>query len=303
MNLKLSFSFFVMMLLLINCNRKNYASKEINYIPYYLKVYEADSLYITGNYERSFEILDSLFKEYEPINTTYELTTYIKAAYQTENYHKLKSYFELLINTWGFKQSQIEYDSILKLSWDKAGLTEKEVQKLELEYRKKINWELRDTLSKMHNIDQQFRGKKGEDSLDLIHYKKLNKIFKEHGYPDFGLVGNPTIDENSDLGIYFIHISMDLNPTEYDSLKNFILKSISEGKATPDKIAWLEDIKAFYKNQNSIYGTFGTNESWGDKMIKIDTVTINQNRKRVGLPSLQYEKFKQNYFERMYNVE
>ena len=31
-----------------------------NYIPYYLKVYKADSLYLTKNYQQSYEILDSL---------------------------------------------------------------------------------------------------------------------------------------------------------------------------------------------------------------------------------------------------
>lgn len=54
--------------------------KNANYIPYYLKVYEADSLYIVENYEKSFKILDSLFKKYEPVNTYiyYEVINYMK---------------------------------------------------------------------------------------------------------------------------------------------------------------------------------------------------------------------------------
>jgi hypothetical protein len=42
--------------------------KEVNYIPYYLKVNEADSLSLVGDYKKSHHILDSLFKKFEPLN-------------------------------------------------------------------------------------------------------------------------------------------------------------------------------------------------------------------------------------------
>jgi hypothetical protein len=41
---------------------------EVNYIPYYLKVNEADSLFLVGDYRKSHHILDSLFKKFEPLN-------------------------------------------------------------------------------------------------------------------------------------------------------------------------------------------------------------------------------------------
>lgn len=57
--------------------------EEANYIPYYLKVYEADSLYIIKEYAKSFFILDSLFKKYKPLNQEKfkEFETYISCGY------------------------------------------------------------------------------------------------------------------------------------------------------------------------------------------------------------------------------
>lgn len=68
-------------------------SKNANYIPYYLKVYEADSLFIIGNYQKSFEILDNLFKRYESVNMNnyVEYGTYLNVAVLSNNNSDLKS--------------------------------------------------------------------------------------------------------------------------------------------------------------------------------------------------------------------
>ena len=71
-----------LILLLLSCKSKftSIGDENANYIPYYLKVYEADSLYLTKNYEQSYKILDRLFKNYEPINieTFNEYLNYIR---------------------------------------------------------------------------------------------------------------------------------------------------------------------------------------------------------------------------------
>ena len=81
---KIVFLMVVVSLGLFSC-KSNYTrigDKNANYIPYYLKVYEADSLYIIGEYKNSYKILDSLFKKYEPINMPiyFEYEQYIKLA-------------------------------------------------------------------------------------------------------------------------------------------------------------------------------------------------------------------------------
>jgi len=57
-------------LLLISCKSSytKIGDKKANYIPYYLKVYEADSLYYAKNYTNYKKELENLFAKYEPIN-------------------------------------------------------------------------------------------------------------------------------------------------------------------------------------------------------------------------------------------
>ena len=79
---------------LFSC-KSNYTrigDKNANYIPYYLKINEADSLFIVGNYKRSFEITDSLFKKFEPINLEgySEYMTHISSAVASNNFDRLK---------------------------------------------------------------------------------------------------------------------------------------------------------------------------------------------------------------------
>ena len=56
-----------LVLIIISCSSKQKFISEqnqepINYIPYYLKVYEADSLFTIKDYQGSCKILDDLFK-------------------------------------------------------------------------------------------------------------------------------------------------------------------------------------------------------------------------------------------------
>ena len=123
------------------------SNEEVNYIPYYLKVYEADSLYIIGNYQRSFEILDSLFQKYEPLNQDiwYEMETYVNAAYKTNQIEKIKPILSNLIKNWGFNYYNLNED-IKKLNL----ISEIEINELETKYHSKINWNLRDSIIQMN---------------------------------------------------------------------------------------------------------------------------------------------------------
>lgn len=305
MNLKLSFPLLAFTFLLINCSKSNYSSKEVNYIPYYLKVYEADSLYITGNYQRSFEILDSLFEDYEPLNQAgvYEMNTYVKSAYLTKNHKKIEPIFIQLFEIWGYKQEYLKYDSIMNLALEKTNLTTKNINSLIENYNEKVNRTLKDTLIEMHKLDQLYRGKdndkkfRREDSVDFIHVDLLKYIFKKYGYPDARLV------DQHFIGVEFNHISHVINEQDYQYFIDELKKFNKEGKSTQNQLTMLVDVREFKRNNRIIYGTFGTHESFGDKRIKFDTIEVNKNRKEIGFPSLQYEKFKYDYYERMYGIQ
>lgn len=87
---EVSFALLICSLFLNSCNTNKNVVKsnideivkkeEVNYIPYYLKVNEADSLHLIGNFKKSQHILDSLFNKFEPLNQeSYgEYITYLK---------------------------------------------------------------------------------------------------------------------------------------------------------------------------------------------------------------------------------
>lgn len=296
-------SFLIVFFCLSNCKKTTEVKREVNYIPYYLKVYEADSLYWTGNYECSFEILDSLFKEYEPLNQieTRELQTYAMVAYLTGHYGVLKPTVKKLVTTWDYRHKYIEYDSLMSEVWNKANVYKEEITQWEQECKNNINRTLKDTLIAMHKVDQQFRGKKGEDSLDIVHIKLLKYIFKKYGYPDFRMVGYPKYEEMVDLRVVYNHISDDVNENEYKFFQDELLRFTKMGTASPDYLAYLVDKRSFDREKKTVYGTFGTHESFGEKMVRFDTIQINKNRKSIGLSSIEYQEFKWNIHESMFN--
>ena len=73
--------FFLISISFISCKSyQKIGGENSNYIPYYLKVYEADSLFLVKKFSLAYEKYDSLFKYYEPINMPLylECENYIK---------------------------------------------------------------------------------------------------------------------------------------------------------------------------------------------------------------------------------
>lgn len=270
---------------------------EVNYIPYYLKVYEADSLYLVGEYKQSYEILDGLFKRYEPLNQQglLEIETYIKAGFLTKNFNNIKPSFIRLIGDWGYDETSFnnKTDTAMLLAWTKFTPEGEKIAELKQKYIGKINWTLRDTIGAMHYADQLYRGKdrgkkvKREDSVDLVHIDLLKYLFKKYGYPDNRLVGDISIP-----GSVFNHISNNLNEKDYQYFRDELFKFLKHGSAVQHQITMFVDKREYDRNQRTVYGTFGTHESFGDRMIKFDTAEINKNRRLIGLPSVKYQQFK-----------
>ncbi len=86
---------FTIILISCNSNKKLNAisskenQKEVNYIPYYLKIYEAKELYESKEYEKSYNLLDSLFRYYQPIETptVYEMDIYCELSKKLKKYN------------------------------------------------------------------------------------------------------------------------------------------------------------------------------------------------------------------------
>jgi hypothetical protein len=164
---KIGLILFVLLILVFSCksNRqvaeKEVVKKELNYIPYYLKVYEADSLYITNNYQKSYKILDSLFKIYKPIDVRNinEVLTFYKLKIILRKRIK-KQEISKLISEYGYSEEIFLNDSLFKIyniQSDKYLL--KIYPSMRKKYNNMIDLSLRNQIKEMKINDQFYRKK------------------------------------------------------------------------------------------------------------------------------------------------
>ncbi|SHI45436.1 hypothetical protein [Flavobacterium terrae] len=274
-------------------------SRELNYIQYYLKVYQADSLYITKNYQKSYEILDKLFKDYEPIN----LPNYNELF----NYYRLKlilkkdinrSKFSELISKYNLNNEILLNDSLMKTYYMKEKFFfDKNYNLLRQKFISKLNLKLRDEIKEMRVQDQLFRDKDyqyniiKQNKIDSINSLKTRKIFKEFGYPNEYIIGDFMLDKSFvDIEIILLH-TKDVEREEYYLPK--VLEFIEKGKAPPRTYAVLLDQFNLYHGKEQYYGSYS-------KKVNISISELNKRRKLIGLPSYGYEKWR---FEKLHPNE
>lgn len=268
-------------------------SKNANYIPYYLKVYEADSLFVVGSYQGSYDILDNLFKKYEPINTFKfdEYGTFCKLKIILNKKLDQDDFFKL-VSKYGYDNDWLETDSILSpyyKTFENMDLKYKSAREV---YLKSINLKLRKNIVILINQDQKYRiGNKTSETqqmrnyADSINQTELMRIFKDFGYPNMAMIGNYTIDKKLvSISPILYHTSTSIN-NEY-FFKN-VLEYIRQGKEDPDVYAFMIDRFNMFRNNTQVYGTFKDN-------LKLSESEINKNRHLIGLPALGYEEWKNN---------
>jgi hypothetical protein len=121
--------------LLISCKStySEIGDKEANFIPYYLKVYEADSLYYACNYTKYKTELEDLFHKYEPINimSYFEYEKYVKTLIIIDNDKKYKKELENLISNFGYKKDDLLKDSIFSIAFNNNSFDLNHIKQLE----------------------------------------------------------------------------------------------------------------------------------------------------------------------------
>jgi len=278
---------------LISCKSSytRIGDQNANYIPYYLKVYEADSLFIVGNYQKSYEILDSLFKKYEPVEIEgyYEYSNYVFSAVLSGKNKNLKKIAKKgYINNGDLNAIRVtilkKLDSINAV----IGLNKKEIEKYKRFYNKNINWELREQIHQMSKEDQAIRH---EDNIDMdklgklarIHEKMIVEIFNKYGYPSSKKIG---FGEET-LSAFFLHTDPEDYRVNYllPKLKDYITK----GYEAPSVYASVYDKWFFFNNKKYYYSPPKDHEVF--KGAKLDSV-----RKSIGLPHLKYSDWRSDKF-------
>lgn len=291
--------------LLLSCKAKQHVmkseiKKEINYIPYYLKVYEADSLSIIGDYENSYRILHDLFKVYKPINITgyYECGTYLVSAYMTNHTEDISQ----KVREYYLKYGEIHVPSDKELKHRRemlnfSKITKKEIDSLRAMYFKNINHELRNNVISMMERDQYYRVKEFNDfkmdSVSRVQFEEIKNIFTQYGYPSKDIIGYDglfDIEKPATIEAMLLHLSSE-NKAEIMPL---LMSFIKNGTCTPDVYAAVYDKNVLILQNKQYYGAFTVGNEI-DVSTLLDLKNITSIRKSIGLPSLYYNQWREKF--------
>lgn len=287
--------------LLISCSNKlgKYNSNpntNINFNSYYLTAFRADSLALIGHYEESFLLLDSLFRIYKPINidNLYEFETYLKVAGLTQRDSIIKKNIVQAVRFYGISKHNIDVDKKLREVFEKSEITEEEYSKLRKEYIATIDLDLRKKVFEMVENDQKYYQNEVSDSLN---FDLLIRLFNDDIFPSQKVIGHYTVSNNDiNISAVLLHVS--------DSIQeNIILPKLLEfsqkGLCDPYFYPLVYDQIQVKQHKEIKYGVFRLSSK---PLTGEDTVKININRKKIGLPSLKYDALrKEKIFDFYYN--
>lgn len=302
------FLFMILSFLCFSCGDKTLVAnkiqkpkdkKDLNYIPYYTKIYKADSLYIVGNYERSYELLDSLFKIYKPLNQGMinELEKYLILSYRQEK--EVNGIIKDLVSKWGYTWETFKNNPTLNEILTYSKIKEEEIDAWNQIRLSHIDLELIKELKDMMRVDQYYRVN-AEKRDSMMYYDSINNVKMKHilltkGYPNSRLLGNYGEFDNtsiSELSTFFNHMSY---AGDYEFYKDKLLEYVKDGSCHPSVWAMLitrhqevvakEPMKYMYLYRGLILKMFEEKEY--DKIRE-----YNKSNKEIGLPSLEYQRFK-----------
>ncbi|WP_083988624.1 hypothetical protein [Chryseobacterium arthrosphaerae] len=265
------------LLLLIGCKRKN-----VNYIPYYQKVNEIDSIYrLAEKPKLAAEKYKKLFSLYEPKNQEkiWEYETYLILADRYNiDFGGKKSLNKLisLIAPYG------DYYKTYFPFFQKYGIDSLDVKEQISDWKKSLNQTLIDSFTVAMKRDQE-----GRRPLDTALAQKnvmknarlLLWTFKKYGYPTPQKIG--TMGPN-DTFFAMTTFLTHMNETKeyYPQIKANLYEYVKSGDCPPRDYVLMVDNLAFLEDKEGVY-RFNPN-------VSTDSAKINRNRKSIGLPSINY---------------
>lgn len=268
-------SFVIISFILLSCKSKNY-------IAYYNRVNEIDSIYrIANKPEEAIKQYRKLFKKYSPKNQDRieEYETYIKLADQYQkDFGGKKSLYKLIPLIAPYEGSEKSYFGLFR----KYGVDSTEVRQKIADWKKGLNKRLVDSFSIAFTRDQA----EGRNNLQLlekndrINAELLKWTFENYGYPSIqkiGLIGNDGVF--MPMHPLFSHM---IESKEYNYFKTKMLEYVKSGDCIPKDYANMVDRHDLQINkQEMAYGSYPSYSS------VIDTLKVNRNRKTIGLPPLR----------------
>jgi hypothetical protein len=310
MIMKKSFPIVVILFLTFISCKSNYTrigDKNANYIPYYLKVYEADSLYIVGEHKRSYEILDSLFKKYEPINqeSYIEYVTYLKNKIILNDFDKIDLVLKKAINELGYKPEYCVKDSLISIAVKKSNFNLNDLNEFYNNYVKCLNLNYRYDIEKMIANDQSVRlavsENRGEwERVDMENAERIKILIAKYGYPSIKKIGRYDFtNKNSNVKLLFLHATKE----ERESyILDLMLTSVKKGECEPSDYATVYDKYMWTSGRDSdkvLYGELRDRKKSID-MVVVNPKKIDSIRKSIGLENIEYRRWK---IMKMYGID
>jgi hypothetical protein len=280
-------------------NNNKIVDRELNYIPYYLKVYEADSLHIVGKYKQSQHLFDSLFKKYDPLNqeSSQEYITFLKNKVFLNDFKNIKKVLKCAIQNFGFKVEYIAKDSILQRAVEKSKYKEKDLINFYNSYVKNLNLVYRYEIERMIANDQRVRMAKPVNHDDWVIVDKENAeniklLIEKYGYPSIEKIGRYDYNsKSSHIDLLFLHAKKEVTESY---ILDLMLKSIKKGECTPSDYATVYDKYLFSTDKYGgkvLYGEFMSPKKSLEQAVifpkKNDSI-----RKSIGLPNINYRRWR-----------
>jgi hypothetical protein len=289
--------FKVVLFLLITTISFSQAKKnnaEYDYIKdYYPLVYQANFEYLSGNYQKAFDLLKTAESNCPLLNQTgiYEPRILAECAVALGKSKEAVEYLEILVRDYGFKMENFKEDSLYvplqnTRKWKNL---EKKSDKYFQNYLSNVNLELRNEIFKMKEEDQSVRtGGFDIDKakvVDSINELKLRRIIADCDcYPDtmFNEFGNYSVDKKYfDAFVFVMHI----NREKAEYWKPVFLDLIKRGRAPANIYGSLID------SNLRINGMFDYGIYQNIKSENInDFENLNKRRVSVGLPPWELKK-------------
>ncbi|AZA79441.1 hypothetical protein EG347_19010 [Chryseobacterium sp. G0186] len=277
-----SFTLIISFFLFSSCKNRN-----LNYIAYYNKVNEIDSIYrFQKDNLTVIKQYKKLFRKYPPKNNDriQEFETYIKLADQYhKNFGKKKSLYKLIPLVAPYWQYKKEDSSFIQL-YQKYGIDRQDIEQEIDQWRIRLNQKLVDSFTIAFKRDQNIRKK--ADSSEVFKVDKKNAellkwMFENEGFPDLQKIGLWNGSFFMPSGPLLLHMA-DLD--EYHQyFKTKILEYVKSGECPPRDYAAMIDRYYLHilKKDPPYYIYVGQSDVQ-------DSAKVNHNRKSIGLPSLKH---------------
>lgn len=264
------------------CKNKNISN---NYINYYNTALTIDSLFvIKKDTLQTIESYKKLFSIYEPKNLNqskeYEVLIKLMSSKSSDNIKdKLMTLTRINAPRWKYSKK----DNTLLEIYQKNGIDTLMVSNQIMTWNNtNANNILLDSLRVVFKRFQQSENSDIFSKNDELNAKFLAWTFKNHGYPSSAKTTN-WYSENDYISISQLLFRMTLSP-DFRKFKDQILEYVKSGECAPQDYAEMIDK---YNSENNLEPSYG----FFIKNIPIrDTLTINKNRKLIGLQKIQDQK-------------